>query len=364
MSLVEVRDLHKIFPLAHGHAFVHAVNGISFDIERGETVGLVGESGSGKTTAGRLLVDLLKPTFGTITFNGEVTGNLSKREFRRLRSRIQMVFQDPSESLNPRMTCRDTVVGPLRNEGRLSKAEQSNRLSELIELVRLEPSHLDAYPHELSGGQQQRVGIARALATAPDFVVLDEPVSNLDSTVRAEIMDLLAAIQGETGVSYLFISHDLATVEFLSHRVAIMYLGEIVELGATDQIFSEQRHPYSRALLSSVLLPDPDAPHSHFRLEGEIPSPINLPSGCYLASRCPLVVDECVSNHPQLLPISATRSVACWRNEFVPELSSRIEESAARRSNGVLAMVGTTAHEREPADEIGGDNGSPTRNGE
>lgn len=342
MSLLEVRDLHKKFPLARGSTFVHAVNGVSFDIERGETLGLVGESGSGKTTVGRLLVDLLPRTSGGIRFAGQETSGMSKRDIRKLRARIQMVFQDPFESLNPRMTCRDTILGPLRNEGRLDETAQLDRLTELIDLVKLQQSHVDAYPHELSGGEQQRVGIARALATSPDFVVLDEPVSNLDSTVRAEIMDLLASIQKQTGVAYLFISHDLSTVEFLSHRVAIMYLGEIIEMGPTDELFQEQRHPYSRALLSSVLHPDPDAVRSPFRLEGEIPSPIRLPAGCYLASRCPIVADHCVANHPPLASISTTRSSACWRHEQVPALSNKIESSAGTAVPAEGASSGDT----------------------
>lgn len=341
--LLEVSDLRMEFPIRGSRDAVHAVNGVSFAVERGETLGLVGESGSGKTTVGRLIVNLLRPTAGRIVFLDRELATLSSKRFRQLRPRLQMVFQDPQESLNPRMRVRDIIRGPMQNEQRLSAREQQERVRELTGLVRLEPHHLEAYPHQLSGGQQQRVGVARALSTDPDLIVLDEPISNLDPTVRADILELLIRIQRQTSVAYIFISHDLSTVEAVSQRVAIMYLGEIVETGPTDAIFAVQKHPYSRALLSSVLYPDPNVVAPRFPLEGEIPSPIHLPAGCFLASRCPLATAECVAVHPVLEPHGLDRQVACFHTDELARLD--LGGSNAAKPGGE-EMV-TARHEKQ-----------------
>jgi oligopeptide/dipeptide ABC transporter ATP-binding protein len=317
MALLEVRDLRKEFPLRRTGEAVHAVNGVSFDVEPGETLGLVGESGSGKTTVGRLLVKLLEVTSGSIVFKGTDITRLSGRAFRPLRASAQMVFQDPADSLNPRLTVMEAIRGPLVSLGDAGGRAQQARVRELLELVELEERNLAMYPHQLSAGQQQRVGIARALATRPDLVVLDEPISNLDPMVRVGVLTTLRDIQQQTGVAYVFISHDLSTIEEVSHRVAIMYLGEIAEVGATELIFARQMHPYSRALLSSVLYPDPGVVVPRFPLVGEIPSPINLPAGCYLAGRCPLADEHCRTTHPALREFEGGRRSACHHAEEV-----------------------------------------------
>ena len=317
MALLEVRDLRKDFPIRHSAEAVHAVNGVSFDVEPGETLGLVGESGSGKTTVGRLLVKLLDVTGGSIVFKGTDITRLSARAFRPFRASAQMVFQDPADSLNPRLTVSDAIRGPLVSLGNMDGRAQQARVRELIDMVELEERNLPMYPHQLSAGQQQRVGIARALATRPDLVVLDEPISNLDPMVRVGVLRTLRDIQEQTGVSYVFISHDLSTIEEVSHRIAIMYLGEIAETGSTEWIFARQMHPYSRALLSSVLYPDPEVVVPRFPLVGEIPSPINLPRGCFLAGRCPLADEHCRAVHPGLREFEGGRRSACHHAEDV-----------------------------------------------
>lgn len=327
MALLEVRALRKEFPVRRTGEAVHAVNGVSFDVEPGETLGLVGESGSGKTTVGRLLVKLLDSSSGSIVFKGTDITRLSARAFRPFRASAQMVFQDPADSLNPRLTVMDAIRGPLVSLGHADKRGQQARVRELIELVELEERNLPMYPHQLSAGQQQRVGIARALATRPDLVVLDEPISNLDPMVRVGVLETLRVIQEQTGVAYVFISHDLSTIEEVSHRVAIMYLGEIAEMGATQLIFARQMHPYSRALLSSVLYPDPGVTAPRFPLVGEIPSPINLPAGCYLASRCPLADEYCRNVHPDLREFEGGRTSACHHAEEVAAFKGRHNEN-------------------------------------
>jgi oligopeptide/dipeptide ABC transporter ATP-binding protein len=327
MALLEVRDLRKDFPLRRTGEAVHAVNGVSFEVEPGETLGLVGESGSGKTTVGRLLVKLLDATSGSIVFKGTDITRLSARAFRPLRASAQMVFQDPADSLNPRLTVMDAIRGPLVSLGNMDSHGQQARVRELIELVELEPRNLRMYPHQLSAGQQQRVGVARALATRPDLVVLDEPISNLDPMVRVGVLETLRDIQEQTGVAYVFISHDLSTIEEVSHRVAIMYLGEIAEMGTTQLIFARQMHPYSRALLSSVLYPDPNVVVPRFPLVGEIPSPIHLPRGCYLAGRCPLADEHCRIVHPDLREFEGGRRSACHHAEEVVAFKAARDEN-------------------------------------
>jgi oligopeptide transport system ATP-binding protein len=332
--ILRVEDLVKNFLLRGTSDVVHAVNHISFEIGAGETLGLVGESGSGKTTAGRCVLRLIEPTAGRIYFKGQDITRMSQGEFRRLRPRTQMVFQEPYDSLNPRMSIAQIIEENLYLEGRLTKQERRRRVSELLEMVGLDPEYLDYYPHELTSGEQQRVGIARAISTEPDLIVLDEITSALDISVRAEIIKLLKRLQEEIGISYLFISHDLTAVREISQRVAIMYLGEIVEVGPNPEIFEYQFHPYGKALLSSVLYPDPDAPYGEVELKGEIPSPVDLPSGCFLHPRCPFAINVCATNHPELIEVHNPvvlvgnhRLAACWRAEEFLEVLQPIAMS-------------------------------------
>jgi oligopeptide/dipeptide ABC transporter ATP-binding protein len=311
--LVRVANLVKRFPIEGTDSFVSAVSDVSLEIGRGETLGLVGESGSGKTTVGRCLLKLIEPTSGAIFFRGEDITQLSEKAFLPHRRAMQMVFQEPNYSLNPRYRVFDTVAEPLILSGEARGRSLRDRVLELLGHVRLDERKLDAYPHQMSNGEQQRVAVARAIATNPELVVLDEPTSMLDLSVRAEIIDLLIALQEKFKLSYLFISHDLTTVEYICHRVAVMYLSEIVEFGTVAQVFTSPQHPYSRALLSSALAADPRAKRSSYVLEGEIPSPVNLPPGCYLASRCPEATRACRSSPQSLRPLEDGRLVRCWR---------------------------------------------------
>lgn len=310
--LLEVHGLVKHFPLGRRRT-VKAVNGVTFQVDRGEALALVGESGSGKTTVGRCVLKLVEPTAGRVIFLGEDVTAWSQERFRRLRPHIQLVFQEPYDSLNPRMRIGRILEEPLRLAGRAGPAERQARVRALLAMVGLDEGFLDLYPHQLSGGEQQRVGIARAIATEPDLVVLDEPTSALDVSVRAEILDLLADLRERLGLAYLFISHDLTAVRRVCQRVAIMYLGRIVETGPTEEIFARPLHPYSRALLSSVLYPDPGRAPARFPLRGEIPSPITLPPGCHLAPRCPWAEPACEAAAPPLAPLLPGRWVACFR---------------------------------------------------
>jgi oligopeptide/dipeptide ABC transporter ATP-binding protein len=310
--LLDVRDLAKQFPAGHGR-FVKAVSGVSFHIEKSEALALVGESGSGKTTVGRCVLRLIEPTAGTIFFRGQDVSTMKRDRLRALRPHMQMLFQEPYDSLNPRMPVWRIVEEPIRLGKDMSPRKRLERVVEVLEMVRLGTWALDKYPHQFSAGEQQRIGIARAIATEPELVVLDEPTSALDVSVRAEILDLLTDLQGHVGFSYLFISHDLTAVRRVCHRVAIMYLGKIVETGRTVEMFEQPLHPYSRALLSSVLYPDPDKQLSRFMLAGEIPSPIDLPPGCHLHRRCPWAVDACNAAYPDLEEILPGRRVACFR---------------------------------------------------
>jgi oligopeptide/dipeptide ABC transporter ATP-binding protein len=328
--VLEVRNLVKHYSIAHSRAFVAAVNGVSFRLEKGETLGLVGESGSGKSTVARCVMNLTPLTAGEVFFEGRDISALPAKQARVLRQRIQLVFQEPFDSLNPRMTVSALIGEPLLVRG-VGKADRRSRVAELLELVHLPASVLELYPHELSGGLQQRVGIARAIATNPTLLLLDEPTSALDPRARAQIIDLLLELQQRLEMAYLFITHDLNTLRHISHRIAVMYLGLIVEEGPTGAIFTEQRHPYTRALLSSVLFPDPEMPRERFELRGEIPSPIDLPVGCYLASRCPLAIEECRAAIPPLAPIGNRRTSACIRHELVPSASAMAVPAGAER---------------------------------
>ena len=311
LPLVKIENLVKRFPVKK--VAVWAVSGIDFFIERGETLGLVGESGSGKTTTGRCLLRLIEPDEGRVFFDGQDITELRKRELRSLRPRMQMVFQYPYRSLDPRMTVEGIVEEPLKLLGKYPYQQRKRKVRELIHQVGLEGNYLKLYPHQMSAGVQQRVAIARAIATDPDFVVLDEPVSALDITIRGEILDLLSNLQQRIGLSYLYISHDLTTVEHFCDRVAVMYLSMIVEEGRVDDVFKYPRHPYSRALLSSYLPPDPFVERSQYLLSGEIPSVFTLPRGCFLYSRCPEARPECGERRQTLESVGDGHLVACWR---------------------------------------------------
>jgi len=310
--ILSVLELVKHFPSGRG-APVNAVNGVSFDIGAGESLGLVGESGSGKSTLGLLATRLLLPTAGRIVFDGHDIGALSDRELRPMRTSLQMVFQDPWGALNPRMTIARALEEPLQLHTRLDPAARKARVRELVERVRLPMATLGRYPHELSGGQLQRVSIARAIATMPKLIVLDEPTSSLDLSVRAGILQLLEDIRHETGAALLFISHDLDTIELVTDRVLVLYLGSVVEQGPTREIFCNPSHPYTQTLLSAHLPPDPDATLARVPVRGEIPSAINLPPGCLFASRCPAALEQCHLGRPASVPLGSGHVASCIR---------------------------------------------------
>lgn len=316
--VLQVEHLVKQFPVRRSRDVVHAVNDVTFELTAGETVALVGESGSGKTTVGRCILRLVDATSGRIVFKGIDISALNASRFRQFRPRIQMVFQEPYDSLNARFSIAAILEENLYLAGEKSRSRRRARILEILRLIQLPARLLAAYPHELTGSEQQRVSIGRALSTAPDIVVLDEPTSALDISVRGDIIRLLSEIQSETRVSYLFISHDLTAVREISDRVIIMYLGEIVEIAPTSDIFKHQLHPYSKALLASVLLPEVGKLDPSVMLRNEIPSPVNLPSGCYLHPRCPYALPVCEIERPTLRPFGPGRLAACHRaDEFV-----------------------------------------------
>ncbi len=318
-ELLSVQGLKKVYPIRRGlrsHVLLKAVDGVSFAIGKGETLGLVGESGSGKSTIGRCILRLEEPTEGRIRFGDQEIGGLSGPSLRDVRCNMQMVFQDPYDSLNPRMTVGEMVAEPMRINGLYPPREVAGRVKDLFGRVGLKSEHLTRYPHQLSGGQNQRVGIARALATSPKLLVLDEPTSALDVSVQAKLLNLLRHLQAELGLSYLFISHDLAVVNYLSTRVAVLYLGQIVEIGSRDQIYNSPQHPYTRGLISSLSRESQGGlKRERIVLSGEIPSPINPPTGCRLASRCPFVVESCREKPQVLAPVAQGHMVACGRVE-------------------------------------------------
>ena len=317
-SLLEVRDLAVHFPLGGGlfsrdRRVVRAVDGVSLSVGPGETLGLVGESGCGKTTLGRAIVRLIDPTAGTISFEGRDITQLSTADMRPLRRRMQFIFQDPYGSLNPRMTVYDALVEPLRIH-RLAEGrdQEEAQVTELLQRVGLRPDQMNRYPHEFSGGQRQRVGIARALAVQPRFIVADEPVSALDVSIQAQIVNLLKDLQDELGLSFLFVAHDLSVVRYVSHRVAVMYLGRVVETAAAGALYDDAKHPYTQALLRSIPRPDPTQKRHHLPLAGDVPSPIDPPSGCTFHPRCPQAKPGlCDREVPLLRVVGEGHSVAC-----------------------------------------------------
>ncbi|HEX3672262.1 MAG TPA: dipeptide ABC transporter ATP-binding protein [Candidatus Cybelea sp.] len=321
--LVRATDLHKYFPIHAGltsrHvADVRAVDGVDFTIEAGETLGLVGESGSGKTTIGRLLLRLLPATKGEILFENQNVLAMNRGEILRLRRSMQIIFQDPFASLNPRMTIREIVAEPLRIHGLASGKAVEDRVIELLSLVGLQPYHANRYPHEFSGGQRQRVGVARALAVSPKFIVCDEPVSALDVSIQAQVINLLEDLQAKFKLTYLFIAHDLSVVRHIATRVAVMYVGKIVELSGRNELYQHPLHPYTQALLSAIPIPDPVAERRRKRivLTGDIPSPVNPPSGCRFHTRCPVAFDRCISEEPSLREYAPGHFAAChWVEE-------------------------------------------------
>ena len=315
-SLLEVAHLTKHYPMrggvfGRGKASVHAVDDVSFAIAEGETLGLVGESGRGKSTIGKTVLRLIEPTAGTIEWRGQRIDELHGSAMRPYRRELQAVFQDPYASLNPRMRAADIVAEPIRNFEDVSAAEIGDRVVSLFEKVGLRPDQMPRYPYEFSGGQRQRLGIARALAPRPKLIVCDEPVSALDVSVQAQVINLLDDLQREFGLSYLFIAHDLAVVEHISHRVAVMYLGRIVELTSTRALFATPLHPYTEALLSAVPVPDPTVNRKRLILAGDVPSPIELPAGCRFHTRCPYAFDRCRVEEPALKEVAPTHFVAC-----------------------------------------------------
>jgi oligopeptide transport system ATP-binding protein len=313
--LLRVEDVHKTFPARGGDGRrrrLHALSGVTFDVRHGETLGLVGESGCGKSTTARCVVRLIAPDRGRIVFDGREISAMTERAFWPFRRRIQMVFQDPTDSLNPRMTVEQLVGEPLDLHLRLTARERAERVIAMLTLVGLKDEHLDRYPHQLSIGQQQRVGVARAVATGADLLVLDEPTSALDVSVRGMVLRLLEDLRAKLNITYVLISHDLSVVRHICQRVAVMYLGTIVELGPTDEIFARPRHPYTEALLQAVPVPDPRARRERLLLSGEVPSPLDLPSGCVFHTRCPVRRDDCATTPQRLVAVgTAGHHVAC-----------------------------------------------------
>jgi peptide/nickel transport system ATP-binding protein len=315
-ALLQVHNLKKYFPVTKGFfqkqvGAVKSVDGISFEMQKGETLGIVGESGCGKSTAGRTLLRILEPTEGEVVFDGVDIGKLTKEELRSFRTNMQMIFQDPYASLDPRWTVQQVLEEPLITHGTHSKEDRKQRVAELMELVGLSPQQAARFPHEFSGGQRQRIGIARALALNPKFIICDEPVSALDVSIQAQVLNLMKDLQDKFSLTYLFISHDLSVVKFISDRVGVMYLGKLVELAPTTDIFADPLHPYTKALMSAVPVPDPDAQREQIVLTGDVPSALNPPQGCAFHTRCPVAMDVCKSVVPKWQEVSAGRQVSC-----------------------------------------------------
>ena len=321
MALLEIQHLTKHFPTDQGLAaaltrkerkIVHAACDVSFTIQRGETVGLVGESGSGKSTIGRCILRLLEPTEGKIQFDGQELTGLKPKDMRKARRNLQMIFQDPFSSLNPRIKVWKIIGHMLQLHGLAEKSETRSRVAEILQTVGLSPEQAENYPHQFSGGQKQRIAIARAIAVEPAFIVADEPVSALDISIRSQVLNLLEALKAKYRLTYLLIAHDLAVVQHMSDRVMVMYLGKIVESGPTEELFNAPVHPYTQALISAVPLPDPRARRNRIVLEGEIPSSITIPSGCRFSTRCPRAMKECSQNDPEFKSVGKEHYAACF----------------------------------------------------
>jgi peptide/nickel transport system ATP-binding protein len=315
-ALLEIRNLKKHYPIHKGLlskevGAVKAVDGVSFSIQQGETLAIVGESGCGKSTTGRSILRLIEPTAGEIFFEGVDIRKLSPSQMRKFRTHMQIIFQDPYASLDPRWTVQQILEEPLRTHERLSKKEMMHRVTELMEVVGLSSYHVHRYPHEFSGGQRQRVGIARALALKPKFIVCDEAVSALDVSIKAQVLNLMKDLQDQFSLTYMFISHDLSVVKFISDRVGVMYLGKLVELAPTEQLFENPLHPYTKALISALPIPDPEAKRERIVLTGDVPNPQHPPTGCAFHTRCPEAIEICRSLIPTWQEVSPGQSVAC-----------------------------------------------------
>ncbi|MBN1210311.1 MAG: dipeptide ABC transporter ATP-binding protein [Myxococcaceae bacterium] len=339
--LLQVRDVKTHFPVRDGllgrvRGTVKAVDGVSFDVLRGETLGLVGESGCGKSTLGRTLLRLIEPTAGSIRFEGQELTGLSQRELRPLRRRMQLIFQDPYASLNPRMTVRDIIGEPFAIHGLARGREREEQVLALLELMGLPRDAMERYPHEFSGGQRQRIGIARSIAMRPDLVIADEPISALDVSIQAQIVNLLVELQRELKLTYLFIAHDLKIVEYISTRVAVMYLGRIVELADAAELYRRPRHPYTQALLSAVPVPDPDHPRKRIILQGDVPSPLSPPPGCAFHPRCPHASERCRREAPPLYALGNGHTAACFLAE--QDATGTAEARGEEEPQGVLAQ--------------------------
>jgi peptide/nickel transport system ATP-binding protein len=339
--LLQVREVKTHFPVRGGvlgrvRGTVKAVDGVSFDVRRGETLGLVGESGCGKSTLGRTLLRLIDPTAGSIRFEGQELTGLSQRELRPLRRRMQLIFQDPYASLNPRMTVRDIIGEPFAIHGLARGREREEKVLALLELMGLPREAMERYPHEFSGGQRQRIGIARSIAMRPDLVIADEPISALDVSIQAQIVNLLVDLQRELKLTYVFIAHDLKIVEYISTRVAVMYLGKIVELADAADLYRRPRHPYTQALLSAVPVPDPDHKKTRIILQGDVPSPLAPPPGCAFHPRCPHAFERCRRETPPLYDLGNGHTAACFLAE--PDAQSRTQATATGGAQGVLAQ--------------------------
>jgi peptide/nickel transport system ATP-binding protein len=339
--LLQVRDVRTHFPVRGGllgrvRGTVKAVDGVGFDVVRGETLGLVGESGCGKSTLGRTLLRLIEPTSGSIRFEGQELTGRSQRQLRPLRRRMQLIFQDPYASLNPRMTVREIVGEPFAIHGLASGREREEKVRALLDLMGLPREAMGRYPHEFSGGQRQRIGIARSIAMRPDLVIADEPISALDVSIQAQIVNLLVELQRELKLTYLFIAHDLKIVEYISTRVAVMYLGKIVELAGSEELYRRPRHPYTQALLSAVPVPDPDHQRARIILQGDVPSPLAPPPGCAFHPRCPHAFERCRRETPPLYALGNGHTAACFLAE--QDAESAAETTGTGGPQGVLAQ--------------------------
>lgn len=312
-NLIEIKNLDKFFTVGKG-LDLKAVNDVSFNIKKGETFGLVGESGCGKTTCGRTILGIYKATNGQVLFKGQDVHSMNRRERLKFKKSAQIIFQDPYASLDPRMTIGDIISEGMDVHLKVSNEEKAEKLAELLNKVGLNEEHADRFPHELSGGQRQRIGIARALAVEPEFIMCDEPISALDVSIQAQIVNLLIKLQREMGLTYLFISHDLSMVKHISDRIGVMYLGSMVELSTNEKIYDNPLHPYTKALISAIPVPDPklESGRERIKLEGEVPSPVNTPPGCKFVKRCPYAMDQCHIKAPELKEIEKDHFVACY----------------------------------------------------